>query len=423
MCLDLEIPRAYVYVDPEDMIVPVCASSDAKVQRALAGLQPTLESENGCFLRTVLSCLKVLNRKNICLCVFASQMSGDKQLFKEMKHTFAQFNVSGQLFTRKHLQCAKAARLFDRIRVIDEDSAHLISPQLSSFLNSIILFEPRIVLHFDSSLFEIESAHASRKVTNSALVDLALIDGQSSVAFEIGPTRVITASSVHFQVSIEGVRVDGMRVLRVISHTMKTTGAVDQFDGVVFGCFLARKHAHQTLKETPLESYRDHREECIELISKWSAKGQYRRSIPEVFRDVPLLMFALEVCDMYRSDASEIEQIAASVNMTGLSLELLRRTLYPLFIIPPLTFPHRLERLSSGSFKLLIFIRAFDGIAVSIDGSATDEDIQKATERFNVPITVYTTPDVAVKYLIEERGCSFSLYAEKMEVEVNGRRF
>ena len=423
VCVRLDVPRAYVYLDAEDIIVPVCSSQKAKMARGLAVLKPSLEEGDGNFLNCVLACLKSLNRKNICLCVFASTFSCDKPLFKDVKKAFAEYNVSGQLFTRGHLRCGKVARCFDRIRVIGEDSPHLIAPQLHRFLESIILFEPRIVIYYNSSLFEIESAYTSRRMTTGALVDMPMIDGQSSVTYELRPIRVITSSSVNFQISLEAVRIDGMKVLRVISHKMKTTGSVSQFDGVVFGCFLARKRAYQSLTESDLDSYRTHREESIELVSKWSAKGQYRRTIPDMFRDVPVLMFALEVSDLYRKEATEIEQMAAKINMTGLSLELLRRAIYPVFIVPPLSFPQRLERLSTGNFKLFIFIRAFDGIAVNLENSATDEEIEKVVSPFKVPVTVYTSPEVAVRQLVEERGCSFALYTEKIEVEVNGRRF
>jgi hypothetical protein len=46
-------------------------------------------------------------------------------------------------------------------------------------------------------------------------------------------------------------------------------------------------------------------------------------------------------------------------------------------IIPPFGFPHRLQKSSVGDAKILIFISAFQGIAITRD-EIPDEEIKKS---------------------------------------------
>ena len=71
----------------------------------------------------------------------------------------------------------------------------------------------------------------------------------------------------------------------------------------------------------------------------------------------------------------------------------------------------------------MIFLREYDGIAVVFDDKQHSEEIEEVSQKYCLPITLYTDPTVADKFLLEDNSITFSQYAEKLEVEVNGRRF
>ena len=279
------------------------------------------------------------------------------------------------------------------------------------------------MFHYNTALMELNAAYSSRTTARSQTVSLAMIDGQTSVTYELLIRKLTMDYVVYFQASVRGILADGRKVLRVLNLKMKTTGNVEKFDGVVFGCLLAKRRASDALFDGLEESYKQHREECIDYISKWSADGQYRRRIVSHLRDVPLLMFGIEVSDLYASEATEIEKTGAMINGLGLPVRELKRMLYPALILPPLSVPHRPRRSSIGNFKCCIFIRAFDGVAFRQGDDMQDADLEIYTEKYNVPITVYDMNMMPVKCLVEELGVTFAVFAEKLEVEVNGRRF
>jgi hypothetical protein len=115
--------------------------------------------------------------------------------------------------------------------------------------------------------------------------------------------------------------------------------------------------------------------------------------------------------------------MGAALRFMGTSIEYLRRELYPVMIVPPFNFPHRLQRAVLRSARLVVFVRAFDGVAISFGDEVDDEQIQRAAEAFAVPMTVSRNPERLCDFLIEERSVTWLGFAENLEVEINGERF
>jgi hypothetical protein len=356
------------------------------------------------------------------LIVFASNPVASDQVSSQFKTFLHGRKISCHLFTRRCSQCLRFARLFDRIRIFDDDCPHLVAPALENFLKSRFLFEPIIELVAPSFLAP-RGLYTSHFSGNRTLIELSVLDGQSSVMFELTPRGEPRVNRLCVQFKVTGFREDGSQILRVLNFECQIDREVEKFDGVVFGCLLARQRASQSFFESPEAAYQRHEEVCTDLMTVWSAAGQYRRSIPRLFRDIPLMLFAIEVSDLFRSGISEIERTAAMINFMGLAVEELKRALYPIMALPPLNFPHRLQRATIGTFPLVIFIRSFDGVAVSMEGSPDSAEIQKYAAEYGVPITVYTGEAMLAANLIEERFITFPVFTQKLEVEINSARF
>ena len=73
---------------------------------------------------------------------------------------------------------------------------------------------------------------------------------------------------------------------------------------------------------------------------------------------------------------------------------------------------------------MAIFLGGCEGIALVFE-EGHDEDIEKISKHYQIPLTVFKDGnyDNANNFLVEEQGLTFNSYAQKVEVEVNGRRF
>lgn len=149
------------------------------------------------------------------------------------------------------------------IRVFDDNSAPSIAPELRAFLDSRVVFAPRITAAF-SSCFDLPELIATSCHLRSRSVDLPTLSGQSSVMFATQLSKLSDRRSFLFQFTVEA---DGRKVLRVLSCTFRLTSAVDRIDGVTLGCFLARRLAAGRHFSSSADAYRRHRETCVELVS------------------------------------------------------------------------------------------------------------------------------------------------------------
>jgi hypothetical protein len=419
----LESPRAFVLVDVEDVLLPVCNSRCARLSSALASLRPSTITDGSDLLSRVMKILRgIRDSRSICLTLFASKVPSDAGLRKEFREFLKSGEISMHLFAPNTLKGSKMLHLFDRIRTFELDCAHLIAPQLLNWLSPGFLFNCRILL-CSPPCFSLSGAWTTRQKTSSRNLSMTCLDSQTAVSFELAMRRNATVASLCFQTSIIATTANGARVIRVINWRDKVThGAIERIDPIVFGSFMARRRAYEAYDEGQGNSYCHHRNACVDLITAWSAEGQYLRSIPVFLRDLPLLLFAIEVCDLYSWRPGDLLYHVAMVNLMGFGTEEIRRVVYPVMIIPPLRFCHRLQRSSLPPDNgFVILINAFEGIAC---GSKPDlEALQEISAEYDVPITLYDDPKPMENCLVEDRFCTFRVFAGKLEVDVNGRRF
>jgi hypothetical protein len=236
--------------------------------------------------------------------------------------------------------------------------------------------------------------------------------------------RSTAKSSLHFQFSVIGTYLNGVRVMRVLSFEQPVSSApIERIDSCLFCSYFARKRAYDAYYEGRESSFEYHRNTCIELVSAWSSSGQYLLSIPTFLRDLPLLFFSIENCGIYNNSPGELNYYYCVVNLMALAAEELRRLVYPVMLIPPVKFCHRLREQSiRGQEKLVIVIGPFDGVACDLGGGDFAE-IYGLVEEYKVSMTGYGGGEVLRRYFIEDRFATFSCFAQRLEVEVNGRRF
>ncbi|KAH0793399.1 hypothetical protein GPJ56_002701 [Histomonas meleagridis] len=343
------------------------------------------------------------------------------ELDASLKEVLASKRVSIHLFTSKNADCSSFAKYCDRVHLFELGSNDLVAPELYQFLKSDSLFGARVKV-LTPNCFEVLQLSSRRNITGPETL-LTMLDGQSSIFVDAKMTRPSNSQSLVFQIVVTGIRSDGKKILRVLGFEARSTSNVESFDGVLYGCYLARQCAVDSYYISYEESYREHRERCIQLVSAWSSDGYYKRSILPLFRDVPLFMYSIQISDMYKSSATAIEKVATVLNLMNSTVDIMRRILYPILLLPPLSFPHRLQRSSIGAFKFIVFIRDFDGIAVILDDLNHDEEIQEISDKYEVPITKCSNGEILTNFFIEEQNPTFARFTEKLEVEVNGKRF
>ena len=433
---DLDKPSSLIFIEPENFSIPISSSSNANFLKAFRTLSPSIFSKELLFLQLNLL-LKCIRRKSVCLCLFANLIKEpegfDNYDENDTKYEYRnemislinilktrQFSI--HLFSdRKDADCPKFVKYCDRVRLFDKDCTHLISPELLKFLKSGFLFRSQIYF-YSPPPFELMQISARKNVTSSKIT-LTSLDGQMSLIPQYKMKYAPTKSVISFQVTIDGIKTDGQRLLRVLNFISRGIAKIEKFDGIIFGCYIARKVSVEAYFDSIENAYKKFREDCINLISSWSDEGNYKRAILNIFRDVPLLLYAIQNSDLFRRGSTSTESAAMMVNLMGSTIEDMRRMLYPIMLLPPLNFPHRLQKSSIGQFKLVIFLREYDGIAVVFDDKQHSEEIEEVSQKYCLPITLYTDPTVADKFLLEDNSITFSQYAEKLEVEVNGRRF
>jgi hypothetical protein len=139
-------------------------------------------------------------------------------------------------------------------------------------------------------------------------------------------------------------------------------------------------------------------------------------------RDLPLLFFAIQVSGIYASKPGELNYYYYVVNLMTLAAEEGRRLIYPVMLIPPLRFGHRLtSKVISGKEKLVVVIGPFDGIVCDLGGGLSE--VRKLIDEYEVPMIGYTGVEVLKRSFIEDKSAGFGVFAQRLEVEVNGRRF
>jgi hypothetical protein len=325
-------------------------------------------------------------------------------------------------FMQKTERCPDFMRFAMGIRVFSRETVHLVAPQLENFLNGGVIFCPAVHLAVPSS-FDLPELYATGRVVRDCDIKLGSLDCHSSVTFSTRIRKVSDAAAFFFQCSFDAVRPDGFRVLRVLSFSFRATPSVDRFDAITFAGLLARQIGRCAYVESIRDAYRQHRENCHGYIALWSDTQQYLRSIPEIFRDVPLLLFGIQLSDLFSRAATRSEQMGAVLRFMGTSVEYLRRELYPVMIIPPFNFPHRLQRAVLRNARLVIFVRAFDAVAISLGDEVDEEQIRQVAEAFAVPMTVHRDPERLDDFLIEDQSVTWPGFAEDLEVEINGEWF
>lgn len=419
---NLKEPSSHTYIDPEDdyFKIPKCNSKKANFEKCLKTLSPTFCPKEQFFVH-LQRIMSTINRKSVCLCIFADLIKEPEEFDPPFKEILESRRFSIHLFSEKSAICPKFVHYCDRIRLMQHDCPHLVAPQLLKFLNSGFIFEATTFVYHPPS-FDLEQI-CSRKNVIGSKVTLPALDGQSCIIPQFKMRYSPQKSLISFQINVHGRLPDGTNLIRSLNFVTRPIANIEKFDGVLFGCYIARKIAISAYFETIESAYKDFHDECINLISAWSSEGIYRRSILNIFRDVPLLLYALKNSDLFRKGASETQINAMVINLMSSSIEEIRRMLYPIMILPPLNFPHRLQMLSIDQFKLIIFLFAYEGIAVALDDKDYIDQIQSISLKYSLPITLYTNIDVAKKFLIEDNPMTFAQWAEKLEVEVNGRRF
>lgn len=419
---DLEEPTSHVYIEPDDdyLEIPKCSSKYANFEKCFKSATPLFCPKDQ-FLIHLQRVMSKINRKSVCLCIFADLISEPDELNESFKEILESRRFSIHLFTEKSIHCPKFAHYCDRIRLFRHDCPHLVAPELLKFLQSGFIFEAQSYIYSPPS-FEIEQICARKNVT-STKVTLTVLDGQSSIIPQCRVRYSPQKSLISFQINVDGKLPNGTHLIRVLNFVSRSIGRVEKFDGVLFGCYVARKIAATAYFENIESAYKEFHEECIKLITAWSSDGIYRKSILTIFRDVPVLLYSLKNSDLFRKDATETQMNSMIVNLMSTSIEEIRRMLYPVMILPPLKFPHRLQMMSIDQFKLIIFLRAFEGVAVALDDKDHLDEIQSISLKYSLPITLYKNIDVAKKFLVEDSPMTFTRWTEKLEVEVNGRRF
>jgi hypothetical protein len=411
--VDLARARAFVTVENGSMEIPICHSRLAGFSSGLLGLRSGDDDWEVGGLRAILSGLACRGRRSICVCLLASSLGEDPEFEELLKDS----NVAVNFFTRKSDGVPSYARFFSQIRVFADDECQFVAPTVKAFLDSGFLFCVRITFAHPACVSETVALATARYLRSSA-IDLPLLTGQSSVMFTAPFARVQSGAPLVFQFCVEGICPDGRRLLRVLSYTVRSVPTIDTFDGVTFACLIARRLALACFFDVECNL----RELCLDLVSAWSAEGHYMRWIPEIFRDVPVLLWAIGVSDLFRKCVSKIEELAAMIAFMGLPVEEMRRLLYPVMLIPPFTFAHRLTESSVRNAKVVILASAFKGIALVRDGSG-EEEVAKWARSFGIPIGVFDEKAKMDEFLVEQKAESFAEFAECIEVEVNGRRF
>ena len=327
-----------------------------------------------------------------------------------------------QLFRTPNFLCENFANICQRINIIGEYTQNTLAPRLSTMLQSGSLFDTVIRLYtppflkcdlsFYNGLFE------------DAFCQSPYLDGQSSACFQMHLKSLPNNPQTYIQLCLSGLLGNGKRLYRIINIQLQSLGSIDSIDGPLYGVFLGRKIAVHLLTHSENSSFLNHHQDCINLISEWSESGNYHRSILEIVRDIPVFMFSLEQYSFFSNNATKIEKIASQKDFLRMCCSILQRELYPSLIIPPFNFPNRLIKDNIIGKKLAIFLGGCEGIALVFE-EGHDEDIEKISKHYQIPLTVFKDGnyDNANNFLVEEQGLTFNSYAQKVEVEVNGRRF
>lgn len=423
---DLKTPRAFTYFDVDIPPLPICNSMDAKFSASFSSFCNSTKHTSGTeFYINLVQLMKSIHQQNVCLSIFSTDIQSSSDIEKEFKNILSSRRFSIHLFTSKNADCASFAKYCFRIRLFESNSFHLVAPELYQFLTSGILFSPNMKVFVPPCLSVCQIS--SRRNMETDKITLSSIDGQSSIIVDAYSLSPPSSPSLVFQISIFGIREDGEKILRVLNFETHTSIDINKFDGTVFGCYLARLCAVDSYYISYEEAFKNTRERFIDLISAWSSKGHYRRSIPSMFRDVPLLMYAIQNSNIFKNSSTAIEKIATTINLMCLSIEYMTRLLYPIMITLPLEFPNRLTKKTIGAFKFFVFIREFDGIALILDELNHDQEIQDLSIKYNVPITKCYDEKNLKAFLIEDfpnnDESKFVYFTENLEVEVNGRRF
>lgn len=419
---DLKRPSSRVYIDigSDFFYIPQCPSNQAQFSKTFSSLKSTHcpKSNFFPFLKTICS---YFQRRGICTCILADLIAEPSEFDQEFTQILESRRFSFHLFSEKTADCPKFAKHCDRVRLFEPQCSHLVAPELLKFLNSGFIFNAETNV-FAPRCFEIQQVCSRKNVTGSK-VTLTVMDGQMCLIPQCKMKYSPEKSIINIQITIDGVFPDGIRVLRVLNFISRSVAKIEQFDGVLFGCYIARKVAVSAYFENIESAYKDYLNMCIDYISAWSSEGNYRRSILSIFRDVPLLLYSIRNCDLFRRGATTTEINSMTINLMSMNIEEIRRMLYPMMILPPLNFPHRLQMSAIGQFKLIIFLRAYDGVAISLDDEDHTDVIESISVEYSLPITLYTNIEVAKPFLMEDGSVTFTQFTEKLEVEVNGRRF
>ena len=406
---DMKRSLAHVLVDVDDFSVPVCEAQDVSFE-----LNSSNSSKNTTNLfNHVSSVLKSIPKRKYVNVVLMADSEFHAAGYADVLEFFKDETRILHFFTTKTSSCHELALLSYRVRLFDSNEASIVAPVLLNWLQSSSLFGTSVRFYYNPSCYN-NNFITTRYSHEGDSVLIPFIDGESSFSIETTYKRGSSCSSV-FQVSLIFTLSNGVSGMRVISWRVNQAAKLTSLDGVCIGVQLARDCANSLQIDQQQKQYGEFFDSCIEMVSAWSEDGAYIKSIDQMFRDIPILMYAITKSKLFCDNP--IEVIAAKINFLTMSVSRVCRSLYPVLILPPLKFPHRLTKDKSDGFDAVLLIGPFSGKAF---GSS---ELLSSVEVINVPFIMEDKIESIADDLIEDLHPSFACFNEKIEIECNGKRF
>ncbi|EAY05412.1 hypothetical protein TVAG_197130 [Trichomonas vaginalis G3] len=405
---DMMKMRTHIYFPDSKLEIPIFSSENCKLSKFIPNIHEEQIIDFNDNVRKIVR--KLDTNTPVVMTLFASKCDSSPSLLIKMNN---RGNIAVNLYCQHDESMYNLAKNSFKVHIFEDTEGQLISPILRNWLYSDFLFH----VHFRFSFQKIFALY-DMTIPNSVSGDsdyIPLIDGESGVSVELSMGGNLTRN-VAFQASFVAKRKDGSSLIRVFTYNPKRVEEITEFNGLSIGTYLARESAKIILEnQAKSHAYEEFYEHCVQMLSAWSQKGQYLKSIDEMFRDAPIMMWSLTQSQLYTTN-DKLVMIANAVNYCSLSHLRLIRELYPFFLLPPTTFCNRLDNKNLQNHTTAVLLKAFSGKVFGNIEALNGIDVD------NLPLFIVNQEDFQSE-MIENNEHSFDYFSEKLEVECNSRRF
>ena len=414
---DLYKSQAHIIIDSDDFDTYVCPSDKANISSSFRQIQPKQSMNPICFFKLLSAIFKKFEnaQHDINIIILANQFDNDDES-KENITNFLKITSKRylNLFTTQNAEnCLWFANLSYKIKLFDEKEASLVVPVLRNWLNSGALYRSHLRFFYNPISFT-NHFITSRYCANSDDCWIPFIDGESSFSIETTMQKGSSGNAV-FQVILHSLFNNGVTTTRVITWDLQQSHKITRFDGICLGVYMAREAAVNLDLEKQQDTYNEHLESCLKMVMAWSSKGVYYRKMNPLFKDAPILMNSITKSGLF--NINKIVALTAKINFPTMSLTRVCRSIYPILILPPLKFPHRLAKENIVGFKTALIVGPFTGKVFG------DEESLKDIEVINIPFLKEDNIRKLENYMIEDKQPSFAYFAENIEVECSNALF